>query len=193
MNNTYSEKAMMRISVWIELLSKACDYLVVCEKYNQKLMCIDGTLAGGTYYVGNSKTTYIDYWVIEKGLSEAAVVAISNAMFTTGNGDVHISDNKKDNEIISIRNELLQRTSEKLCYVDNEEFDKYCQKIKCLRDQIIAHYDANAAEYRVISSVISSRKMASATFLPDELTKLKNFAFALLETLRQILTEQDSC
>jgi len=192
MSNVYSEKVMMRISVWLELLTKACNYLVVCEKYYQKLLCLEGALVGGSYYVGDRKNTYSDYWTIEKGLSEAAVVAISNAIFTTGNGDVHIADNKKDEEIIEIRNELLQRSSKKLCYVDNEEFDKYCEKIKCLRDQIIAHYDAKAADYENMGVVIT-RKMASAAFLPDEITKLKNFAFALLETLRQILTEQESC
>lgn len=36
MNTQCSEKTMARISVWIELLTKACDYLVVCEKYYQK-------------------------------------------------------------------------------------------------------------------------------------------------------------
>ena len=191
MSNAYSEKAMMRIGVWFELLSKARDYLVICEKYYLKLLGQEGALAGGVYYVGDGEITGSDYLTIEKGLSEAAVVAISNAIFTSGNGDKHISNNK-DEEITEIRDELLKRTAKKLCYTDYEKFKEYCQEIKYLRDKIVAHYDAESAEYEN-SGLVIKRKMASATFLPDEITELKNFAFALLETLHQILTENEAC
>ena len=89
--------------------------------------------------------------------------------------------------------ELGVKTSPYRFASDYEEFKKYCDDLISLRDKIVAHYDATTSECKVVADGLISRKMASATFLPDEITKLKNFAFALLETLRQILTEQESC
>ena len=48
---------MARISVWLELLTKACDYMVVCEKYYQKLLSSGNDLEGGIYYIGTVKTS----------------------------------------------------------------------------------------------------------------------------------------
>lgn len=192
MINSFSEKAMMRISVWIELLYKACDYLVVCEKYYQELHHPDGCLKGGTYYIGKSKFSYYDNWVIEKGLSEAAVIAIASILSGPGDGNENISGNQSD-EIKTIRKNLLKRVAKELNYSDYEQFKKYYENLIYLRNKIVAHYDATASEYKVVADGIVSTKTASATFLPDEITKLKNFAFALLETLCQILTEQESC
>ena len=189
MNDTkYSEKTMMRISVWIELLTKACDYLVVCEKYYQKLLRSEDVLEGGIDYVGTTKTSYCDYYSITKGLSEAAVIALTSVIAGSGRGSEDITSDK---EMEQIKKELLHRASEKMS-VPKEEFNEYCEEIKTLRNKIIAHYDAGAAEYEN-SGTITRRRMASATFFPDEITKLKELSITLLSTLREMFGEIQNC
>ena len=73
-----------------------------------------------------------------------------------------------------------------------EEFNEYCEEIKTLRNKIIAHYDAGAAEYKNSGAIIS-RRMASATFFPDEITKLNELSITLLSTLREMLGEIQNC
>lgn len=201
-NTEYSEKTMRRVQIWLELISKACDYLVVCEKYSQDLHSPE-LLKSGTYYIGDTKRSYFDNLVIEKGLSEAAVVAIASVLFGSGNGTKTIaSDN--DTQVSNIREILLHRTAIELNYSDYGEFEKYCKRLKKLRHTILAHYDAKTAKYRqnTISSsskneheilthiTIESRKMASATLVLEEITELKNFSVALFLVLRKFLCEQ---
>ena len=120
MNDTkYSEKTIMRISVWIELLTKACDYLVVCEKYYQKLLSSGNDLEGGIYYIGTAKTSYCDYYSITKGLSEAAVIALTSVITGSGRGSEDIAGDKEI-DIGKIKGELLHRVSEKMRFPEKE-------------------------------------------------------------------------
>lgn len=190
MNTQCSEKTMARISVWIELLTKACDYLVVCEKYYQKFLSSGNDLEGGIYYIGTTKTSYCDYYSITKGLSEAAVIALTSVIAGSGRGNQDIAGDKEI-DIGKIKGELLHRVSEKMRFPE-KEFNEYCEEIKTLRNRIIAHYDAGAAEYES-SGTITRRRMASATFFPDEITKLKELSITLLSTLREMLGEFQNC
>jgi len=187
-NSVFSESVKMRLAIWLSLLSKACDYLVVCEKYYKKLLESEETIVGGTYYINDSKRTYSDYWTIEKGLSEAAVIAIENVLSQSGYGNDNIAGNLAD-EIKAVREELLKRAVIKLEFSDYEDFEKYRSSIENLRCKIIAHYDATAAEYRRESEVVSHMKMPSAVFSLEEITKLKEYASALLSALKDILSE----
>ena len=188
MNTQCSEKTMARISVWLELLTKACDYMVVCEKYYQKLLSSENDLEGGIYYIGTVKTSYCDYYSITKGLSEAAVIALASVIAGSGRGSEDIASDK---EMEQIKKELLHRASPKMSFSE-EEFNEYCEEIKTLRNRIIAHYDAGVAEYKNSGTIIS-RRMASATFFPDEITKLKELSITLLSTLREMLGEFQNC
>ena len=191
MNDTkYSEKTIMRISVWIELLTKACDYLVVCEKYYQKLLSSGNDLEGGIYYIGTAKTSYCDYYSITKGLSEAAVIALTSVITGSGRGSEDIAGDKEI-DVGRIKGELLHRVSEKMRFPE-KEFNEYCEEIKTLRNKIIAHYDAGAAEYESLGT-ITRRRMASATFRPREITKLKELSITLLSTLREMVGESQNC
>lgn len=191
MNDTkYSEKTIMRISVWIELLTKACDYLVVCEKYYQKLLSSGNDLEGGIYYIGTAKTSYCDYYSITKGLSEAAVIALTSVITGSGRGSEDIAGDKEI-DVGRIKGELLHRVSEKMRFPE-KEFNEYCEEIKTLRNKIIAHYDAGAAEYESLGT-ITRRRMASATFRPHEITKLKELSITLLSTLREMVGESQNC
>lgn len=40
---------------------------------------------------------------------------------------------------------------------------------------------------------MNDRRMASATFFPDEITKLKELSITLLSTLREMLGEIQNC
>ena len=115
---------MARISVWIELLTKACDYLVVCEKYYQKFLSSGNDLEGGIYYIGTTKTSYCDYYSITKGLSEAAVIALTSVIAGSGRGNQDIAGDKEI-DIGKIKGELLHRVSEKMRFPE-KEFNEYC-------------------------------------------------------------------
>ena len=187
-SSVFSESVKMRLVIWLSLLSKACDYLVVCEKYYKKLLESEETITGGSYYINDNKRTYSDYWTIEKGLSEAAVIAIENVLSQSGYGNDNIAGNLAD-EIKTAREELLKRASIKLEFSDYEDFEKYRSSIENLRSKIIAHYDATAAEYREVPEVIAQLKMPSAVFSLEEITKLKEYVIALLSSLKDILSE----
>ena len=51
---------------------------------------------------------------------------------------------------------------------------------------------SNTAEYKNSGTIIS-RRMASATFLPHEITKLKELSITLLSTFREMVSEIQNC
>ncbi len=190
-----------RVCVWLSVLQKTCDYLVVCEKAYDRLICLKGTECE-YYYVGSSRVTYFEPWVVEKGLSEAALIGLISVLYGSGEEGVGISGDKNA-VLIDLSKEVVSLASSKLGYNDIREFEEYLSNLKKMRNRTIAHYNGKYADYkehfienntgnggsiRENPSMVSM-KMASAHFTYNEIKQLKKTAICLLESLREVLLE----
>lgn len=151
------------------------------------------------YYVSDIKISYIESFVIVKGLSEAALIGLCSVLFGSGYKGKGIAGDKK---LQKVRDEIIKRTASKLEY-DENAFREYIKNLKKIRDKIVAHYDGSKADYseeminqydtngNLIGKVpaISTMKMPSAHFSTDEIRMMKKTAIFLNYSLRNILLE----
>lgn len=151
------------------------------------------------HYVGDIKISYIESFVIVKGLSEAALIGLCSVLFGSGYKGKGIAGDKK---LQKVRDEIIKRTASKLEY-DENAFREYIKNLKKIRDKSVAHYDGSKADYseeminqydtngNLIGKVpaISTMKMPSAHFSTDEIRMIKKTAIFLNYSLRNILLE----
>ena len=195
-----SKEEQNRVGIWLSVLQKTCDYLVVCERAYDRLIYLKGA-ESEYYYVGSRRVTYFEPWVVEKGLSEAALIGLISVVYGSGEEGVGISGDK-DAVLIDLRKEVVSLASSKLGYNDVSEFEEYLIDLKKMRNRTIAHYNGKYADYKEYffendavnigkgeNPSMVGMKMASATFTFDEIVKLKISAFGLLESLREVLLE----
>ncbi len=200
-DHSLSQKAQTRTAIWISVLQKTCNYLVVCEKAYLRLQKLKG-IECDSYSVGGIEYTYFEPFVIEKGLSEAALIGLRSVLFVSGYGGEGISGNNNP-EISSLRKEMFDFAYSKLGYKDVSEFEEYINHLITVCDKQIAHYDGGYADYKEYfegqdndggkatgkTPFMISLKMPSATFTYDQVLKLKTTAFVLLESLNEVLAK----
>ncbi len=135
-----SKEEQSRACVWVSVLHKTCEYLVVCEKAYNNLK----EAKSDFYCVGDRKVTYFEPWTIEKGLSEAALIGLISVLHGSGKSGEGIASDK---DLENIRQEMIVCGSKKLGYNDVSEFNEYINSLRVIRDKLVAHYDGTYADY----------------------------------------------
>ncbi|MCL4481016.1 MAG: hypothetical protein M1445_00075 [Bacteroidetes bacterium] len=177
-----SKDSINRISIWIEALGNAFNYLQIEKNLNKfdsdKSQYLNFSLADRPHAIHKNLT-------ISSALIEAAIINFRQ-VFSTGEKGYGISDNQKDPEIKKIRNELIENSINQLGWT-NEQFQKISRKIKTQRNGLIAHYDGAIGDFKEIDKGISSRKMVGAHLSVDELLQFESLVKVIYEYLFKLI------
>lgn len=118
----------------------------------------------------------------QQGLREAAIIGFLQ-VFGWGKGSPEIAKND-DGDIETIRKEMVQYTLTTLGLAD-VDFQRIMEEIKKQRDERIAHYDGNKAEYERVNSFIEKMNMPGSALRSPDTDLLLRIAWTMREFVHQ--------
>lgn len=115
--------------------------------------------------------------VAQKALIDSAIVLLCQ-VYSTGSDGPGFASNR-DPEVQRIRSEMGERVQSRMRLTKNE-FDQFLDRIRKIRNQLVAHYDGCAADYDELSEGVAKMLMPGASLRPEEIDRLEMVVAAML-------------
>ena len=157
------EDVLMRLISWQTVLSKALGYIGIgnylCKQNPSEVATVEAA--------GRSHKTFFALEA-EQGLHLAAVV-LFRQVFSNGRGSPASGiANNYDDEIERIRERMEQHTVTALA-LPQADYDSLMANVASQRNELLAHYDGDKADFRRPIPEITAMKIAgSVRLMPDD-------------------------
>jgi hypothetical protein len=169
-----SKECFNRLFVWSQALQKALANLKV-DQYLWK-----NPLEWNTWCIYNHDGKPIRVLVeatASSALVESAVILMRQVFSTGGDGPDFASNRHPDIE--QIRREMDAYVRTQLGWPDSE-YDEFYRLVRDRRNQLLAHYDGQAADYHEPIPEVASMKIVGANLSCEERDRLEQVISAML-------------
>ncbi len=173
-----SKECFNRLFAWLQALEKAHGNLKV-DQYLWEHRPLWDTYCTYTQS-GLQKNTNV-VLTASSALVESAVVLMRQVFSTGGDGPDFASNRHPDIE--QIRREMEVYVRAHLGWPDSE-YDEFYRLIRDRRNQFLAHYDGQAADYHEPIPEVASMKLVGANLSCEERDRLEKFVSAMLTFVR---------
>ena len=175
-DSNLSKETRNRILCWRGALLNTCFYLMVERYLRERRSTMEekctGTIAGepaSADVVGTACDALID----------GAVVMFCQ-VFTRGNEGYGIAQNRGNREVDRLRDEMKKYATAKLGW-SSEDFVRFIEIIRQVRDGFVAHYDGDKANYEERAPGITSMRMVGSAAFRIDTGELASLADVMIE------------